>query len=95
MADVGQHHYPLLPVRLLLRDRFAAIDRIRRIRVPLLVIAGGRDRIVPIDNSRRLYEAAVAPKTLLVLPDADHNDDALLAGGEMIGAIVRFLQPLR
>ncbi len=95
MADVGQHHYPLLPVRLLLRDRFAAIDRIRRIRVPLLVIAGGRDRIVPIDHSRRLYEAAVAPKTLLVLPDADHNDDALLAGDEMIRAIVRFLQPLR
>ena len=94
MADVGQHHYPFLPVRLLLRDRFAAIDRIHRIRVPLLVIAGGRDRIVPIENSRRLYDAAVAPKTLLVLPDADHNDDELLAGDEMIRAIVRFLQPL-
>lgn len=94
MADVGQHHYPFLPVRLLLRDRFAAIDRIRRIRVPLLVIAGGHDRIVPIENSRRLYDAAVAPKTLLVLPDADHNDYELLAGDDMIRAIVRFLQPL-
>ena len=94
MADVGQHHYPFLPVRLLLRDRFAAIDQIRRIRVPLLVIAGGHDRIVPIGNSRRLYDAAVAPKTLLVLSDADHNDYELLAGDEMIGAIVRFLQPL-
>ena len=95
MADVGQYHYPFLPVRLLLRDRFAAIDQIRRIRVPLLVIAGGHDRIVPIENSRRLYEAAAAPKTLLVLPDADHNDYALLAGSEMIRAIVDFLQPLR
>jgi len=94
MGDLGQHHYPFLPVRLLLRDRFAAIDQIRRIRAPLLVIAGGHDRIVPIDNSRRLYEAAVAPKTLLVLPDADHNDYELLAGDEMIQAIVRFLQPL-
>ena len=94
MSDVGQHHYPILPVRLLLRDRFAAIDQIRRIRVPLLVIAGARDRIVPIDHSRRLYEAAVGPKTLLVLPDADHNDQELLAGEEMIRAIVHFLQPL-
>ena len=76
------------------RTRFAAIDQIRRIRVPLLVIAGGRDRIVPIENSRRLYDAAVAPKTLLVLPNADHNDDELLAGEEMIRAIVHFLQPL-
>ena len=94
MADVGQHHYPFLPVRLLLRDRFAAIEQIGRIRVPLLVIAGGQDRIVPIENSRRLYDAAVAPKTLLVLPNADHNDDDLLAGEEMIRAIVHFLRPL-
>ena len=94
MADLGRHHYPFLPVGLLLRDRFAAIDQIQRIRAPLLVVAGGRDRIVPIDNSRRLYDAAVAPKTLLVIPEADHNDEALLAGNEMIQAMVRFLQPL-
>jgi hypothetical protein len=94
MTDVGHHHYPFLPVRLLLRDRFAAIDKIQRIRAPLLVIAGGRDRIVPAENSRRLYDAAVAPKTLLVLPGADHNDYELLAGDEMIRAIVAFLRPL-
>ena len=94
IADVGRYHYPFLPVRLLLRDRFAAIDQIRRIRVPLLVIAGGRDRIVPIENSRRLYDAAGAPKTLLVLPNADHNDVELLAGEEMIRAIIHFLGPL-
>jgi len=94
MGDIGQHHYPFLPVRMLLRDRFAVIERIQRIRIPLLVIAGGRDRIVPIDNTRRLYDAATAPKTLLVLPDADHNDDELLAGDEMIQAIAGFLQPL-
>lgn len=93
LADVGRYHYPFLPVRLLLRDRFSAIDQIPGLRVPLLVIAGAQDRIVPIDNSRRLYEAAMAPKTLLVLPDADHNDDELLAGDEMIEGIVRFLQP--
>jgi fermentation-respiration switch protein FrsA (DUF1100 family) len=42
MGDLGQHHYPFLPVGLLLQDRFAAIDQIQRIRVPLLVIAGVR-----------------------------------------------------
>jgi hypothetical protein len=93
MTDLGQHHYPFLPVGLLLRDGFAAIDRTQWIRVPLLVIAGGHDQIVPIENSRRLYDAAVAPETLLVLPDADRNDYELLAGDEMIQAIVRLLQP--
>ena len=94
MADVGRHHYPFLPVRLLLRDRFPSIDRIHRIRSPLLVIAGDHDRIVPIQQSRRLYEAASAQKTLIVVPEADHNDYELLAGDQMIQAIVRFLQPL-
>jgi hypothetical protein len=47
---------------------------------------------VPIETSRSLYDAAVAPKTLLLLPDADHNDYELLAGDETIQAIVRVLQ---
>ena len=94
MSDLGRYHYPFLPVRLLLRDRFEMLEKIRRIRAPLLVVAGERDQIVPIDNTRRLYDAASAPKTLLVFPDADHNDDELLAGEEMIRAIIGFLQPL-
>jgi uncharacterized protein len=95
MTDLGQYHYPFLPVRLLLRDRFAAIEQIQQIQVPLLVIAGGRDSIVPIESSRRLYDAATTAKTFLLLPDADHNDYELLAGDEMINAIVRFLRQLR
>jgi hypothetical protein len=94
MTGIGRHHYPFLPVGLLLRDRFESIDRIGRIQSPVLVIAGARDGIVPIAYTRRLYEAITAPKTLVVLPGADHNDWALLAGDEMIEAIVRFLVPL-
>jgi len=94
MTDLGQHHYPFLPVRLLLRDRFSTLDRIQKISAPMLIIAGEHDRVVPIDNSQRLYDAVVAPKRLLVFANADHNDDELLTGNEMIKAIVRFLQPL-
>ena len=79
LADVGRHHYPLLPVRLLLRDRFASIDRANQIRSPVLVIAGTRDSIVPIDHTRRLYDAIVTPKTLVEVA-ADHNDEELLDG---------------
>src|SRR5687767_10108819 len=65
LALVGQYHYPLLPVRWLLRDRFPSIDRAPRIRTPVLVIAGTHDTIVPIDHTRRLYDAIVAPKTFV------------------------------
>jgi len=94
MSDIARYHYPFLPVRLLLRDRFETIDQIRRVRVPLLVIAGGQDAIVPVEHSQRLYEAAGDPKTLLVLPEADHNDMELLAGAEMIAAIVQLIEAL-
>jgi len=93
MAEVGQVHYPFLPVRWLLRDRFAAADVIARVTSPLLVIAGERDAIVPLAQSRRLYDAAREPKQMVVIPGADHNDYALYAGDEMIAAIVRFLKP--
>lgn len=92
LADVGRHHYPLLPVGLLLRDRYPSLQRIRRLRVPLLVIAGVRDRIVPARQSERLFEAAPGPKRLELIPGADHNDLALLAGDRMLGAIVELLR---
>jgi fermentation-respiration switch protein FrsA (DUF1100 family) len=94
LSDVGQYHYPFLPVRLLLRDRFAPIEQIPQSRAPTLVIAGGGDRIVPVESSRRVYEAATSPKTFLLIPEADHNDYELFVGDEMIEAIVRFLQQL-
>jgi fermentation-respiration switch protein FrsA (DUF1100 family) len=95
MSDIGQYHYPFLPVRLLLRDRFAPIEQIPQSRAPMLVIAGGRDRIVPVESSRRVYEAATSLKRFLLIPEADHNDYELFAGDEMIDAIVGFLQPFR
>ena len=94
LVEVGELHYPFLPVRWLLRDRFATIDRVAQIRCPLLVIAGDRDRVIPLAQSRRLYEAADRPKTLTIIRGADHNDEALLSGTEMIEAIVRFLRDI-
>ena len=95
LTDVGRHHYPVLPVRWLLRDRYSTIDTIPHVNAPLLVIGGDADRIVPIEQTRRVHAAARQPKSLLVLGGADHNDDSLLAGREMMTAILQFLRDLR
>jgi fermentation-respiration switch protein FrsA (DUF1100 family) len=92
LADVGRIHYPFLPVRWLLADRFAAIDVIGAVRSPVLVIAGDRDSIVPLELSQRLFERITAPKEMVVVPGADHNDQALLDGDLMIRSIVAFLE---
>jgi len=94
MVELGKLHYPFLPVRWLLRDRFAAIDDIQSLRSPLLVIAGDSDRIIPASQSRQLYAAAPPAKQLLVVRGADHNDSDLLAGREMIEGIAGFLGSL-
>jgi fermentation-respiration switch protein FrsA (DUF1100 family) len=91
MADIGQHHYPFLPVRWLLRDRYPSIDRIDRLQSPVLVIAGNADRIVPLDDTLALFDTAREPKRLVVIEGADHNDEALAFGPEVVRAIVEFL----
>jgi hypothetical protein len=95
MTDVGRYHYAFLPVGWLLRDRYATIERISRVRAPILIIGGDKDRIVPVEQTRQLYEAAGDPKSLLVISGADHNDDSLLAGREMIAGVLRFLRSSR
>jgi fermentation-respiration switch protein FrsA (DUF1100 family) len=91
MADVGRYHYPWLPVRLLLRDRYDSLSLIPRTQTRLLIIAGDRDSVVPAKFSRQLYEASPQPKTFVSIGGADHNDDELLDGRVMIDAIAKFL----
>jgi pimeloyl-ACP methyl ester carboxylesterase len=78
LVEVGRPHYPSLPVGLLLRDRYPAIEQIGCVAAPLLVVAGEQDGIVPPARSRRLYEEAAGWKRFVPIPGADHNDPELL-----------------
>jgi len=91
LGDVGAVHYPWLPVRRLLLDRYPSIERIASVRAPVSVIAGERDDIVPATLSRRLYDAAAEPKRYVLVPGAAHNDPELLDGRQMIDEIEGFL----
>jgi fermentation-respiration switch protein FrsA (DUF1100 family) len=79
-------------VRLLIKDRYASLGRIGAVGAPLLVIAGNRDSIVPLEQSRLLYEAAAEPKAIKVIEGADHNDAALFTGDELISEVAGFIR---
>ncbi|MEK7285508.1 MAG: alpha/beta hydrolase, partial [Chloroflexota bacterium] len=92
LEDMAKLHYPWLPIGPLLVERYDSIGRIPAVRVPLLVIAGTADGIVPPSHSRRLYEAANEPKRFLAVEGADHNDLELLAGSRVIAEVASFLR---
>ena len=73
MAAVGSAHYPWLPVRWLLRDRYDSQRHVARHRGPVMVIRAGRDQVVPPNNTARLVAALPPDARVVVLDDADHN----------------------
>jgi len=72
-SDVGSERYPLIPVSLLMHDRFESRDRIRDVHMPLLIIHGTRDSVVPFAQGRRLFDMANDPKTFIAMPNSEHN----------------------
>jgi hypothetical protein len=73
-ADIGAAAYPFLPVRLLIKDAFRSDLRIEKVRAPVLVMHGTRDRVVPIAYGERLFAMIRAPKRFVRLEQAGHVD---------------------
>jgi fermentation-respiration switch protein FrsA (DUF1100 family) len=73
-VDVASAVYPIIPVRWLMKDQFRSDERIAKVKVPIFVLHGERDRVVPIALAERLYGLITAPKRFVRLPRADHND---------------------
>jgi len=84
--------YGPLPMHLLLRARYDLAGRLPRIRMPLLVVHGDHDRIVPTALGRAVYEAANQPKALYLIPGADHNDTYAVGGEPYFDRLLAFVR---
>jgi fermentation-respiration switch protein FrsA (DUF1100 family) len=74
LPDAASYHYPYVPVALLLRDRFDTLAAIGRVKAPILVLHGERDRVVPARFGHALFAAAPEPKEGWFPPDGGHED---------------------
>lgn len=88
LASVGHAHYPFLPVKALLRDRYLVREHLKDVHVPVTVVYGSRDSIVPPAHTRAVAESAPRLRQLVEVAGADHNDPALLDGPVLIKAVV-------
>jgi alpha-beta hydrolase superfamily lysophospholipase len=74
LENVASHHYPWLPVRWLLRDRYDTAEILRHAGLPIVIVIAEQDEIVPARLGRALHEAVGAAHPLVVVPAAGHND---------------------
>lgn len=92
LRAVAAHHYPLLPVGMLLRHPFDAMTEIKNVHIPALILAAGHDTVVPKNHARALYEAWRGRKIWHELSSADHN--SIDAHPQYVSAIQSFLRTL-
>ncbi len=72
-VDVASGTYWWLPVTFLMKDKFQSKPLIDKIGIPLLIVHGEEDRVIPIAQGKDLFAAANEPKQLIVVPDVGHN----------------------
>jgi hypothetical protein len=100
LSDAAAYHYPWLPVRWLLVERYPSVERMPQVTCPILHVHGRQDSIIPIELGRRLFDAAPPrsaggiAKRFVELPSAGHNDIVAVAQPEFRAAVAEFLKQL-
>ena len=74
-----------------LKNKFNSLEKISRLRSPLLFIHGDMDEIVPYENGRKLFESAPQPKEFYTIRGAGHNDTYLVGGKKYFDKIRKFI----
>ncbi|HEX2554805.1 MAG TPA: alpha/beta hydrolase [Microvirga sp.] len=87
-AEVAAGMYWYVPVAWLMHDQYRSIEIIDRVKAPILVMHGDRDRVIPFAYGERLFAAAPEPKRFLRLPGSGHTRN-LESGG--LAAVDAFL----
>ena len=73
MVEVGKKHYPFLPIRWMLKDRYDSINKMSHIHVPVFIFHGAKDRLIPVEMGYKVYQAALPPKQMKIYDHAEHS----------------------
>jgi len=87
IREMARDVFPFLPIGPLLRTRYDVVEKIRRIKSPLLVLHGERDEVVPFNQGKMVFDAAPQPKSFYTIAGAGHNDTYLVGGDPYFAAL--------
>ncbi len=91
MVDAGKFYYFYLPVSLLLKDRYETINKLKNIKIPILVMHGKKDKIVPFHMGKKVFKEANEPKFSYFPKEDDHMMDY---NKDLIRALNNFINSL-
>jgi uncharacterized protein len=92
MVDMAKREYPYMPADLLVNQRFDSIGKIGHLKIPVLLIHGKWDRLVPYQMSQRLFDTAPEPKYLKLIEGGEHGNANFVAPLEYRAAVTEFTQ---
>lgn len=92
IAEMARVLVPFLPIGSLLRTRYDVAAKVKNIKVPLLVLHGERDDIVPFNQGKAVFEAAQVPKRFFTIPGAGHNDTYIVGGHNYFQQLRQFIE---
>jgi uncharacterized protein len=87
--------FPLFPVDLLLTQRFDSIQKVPKLKIPILIIHGTEDETIPVFMGKKLYADAPQPKEIILVSGANHNNVGEIAPSQYAKAVQSFLQVVR
>ena len=91
MTNMGKKYYPFFPVNLLLKDKFESYKKINNIFVPVLIMHGKVDKIVPYDMGKKMYELANEPKFFY---SQEYGDHMIEYDEKLLSALKKFILSL-
>jgi len=91
MIDAGKDKYPYLPVRLLLKDKYESDKKIKNINIPILIMHGKIDNIVPFSMGKKMYELANNPKYSYF---SEYDDHMMEYNEKLLNILKKFIYSL-
>jgi fermentation-respiration switch protein FrsA (DUF1100 family) len=74
ITKMAQAEYPIFPAEYMVLDRFENFKKMKDVHVPVLIVNGTVDEVIPPSQGKQLYDLANEPRQFVSLPGHGHND---------------------